>query len=246
LHFTTRQDIQIHYVSLDRTPELWAKLSEDDITIREACSNTVRNVTASCIAGIDPKEPFDVAPYAHGFFKYFLGNPVSMELGRKFKFGFSSSEEDTALSFIHDIGFIPKVKYENGEEVRGFKVVLGGSLGAQPYIGQTVSEFMHEDLIIPFSESVIRVFGIYGERSNRNKARLKFLLNNLGFDEFVRMAAEEQIANKVKSYKIPRNTVPEPVIPEPVFNEVEIPVDRQLAYNIWCSTNVYPQKQEGY
>ncbi|NGM61882.1 nitrite reductase [Sphingobacterium sp. SGG-5] len=246
LHFTTRQDIQIHFVSLDRTPELWAKLSEDDITIREACSNTVRNVTASCIAGIDPDEPFDVAPYAHGFFKYFLGNPVSMELGRKFKFGFSSSEKDTALSFIHDIGFIPKVKYENGEEVRGFKVVLGGSLGAQPYIGQSVSEFMHEDLIIPFSESVVRVFGIYGERANRNKARLKFLLNKVGFDEFVKMAAEEQIANKVKTYKIDRNTVQEPVIPEPVVTQVEIPADRQLAYDLWLATNIFEQKQAGF
>ncbi len=246
LHFTTRQDIQIHYVSLDRTPELWAKLSEDDITIREACSNTVRNVTASCIAGIDPDEPFDVAPYAHGFFKYFLGNPVSTDLGRKFKFGFSSSEKDTALSFIHDIGFIPKVKYENGEEIRGFKVVLGGSLGAQPYIGQSVSEFMHEDLIIPFSESVIRVFGIYGERANRNKARLKFLLNKVGFDEFVKMAAEEQVANKVKSYKIDRNTVQEPILPEPVINQVDIPADRQLAYELWLSTNIFEQKQAGF
>lgn len=246
LHFTTRQDIQIHYVSLDRTPELWAKLSEDDITIREACSNTVRNVTASCIAGIDPKEPFDVSPYAHGFFKYFLGNPVSMELGRKFKFGFSSSEEDTAFSFIHDIGFIPKVKYENGEEVRGFKVVLGGSLGAQPYIGKSVSEFMHEDLIIPFAESVVRVFGIYGERANRNKARLKFLLNKVGFDEFVKMAAEEQIANKVKTYKIDRDTVEEPVLPDPVVTSVEIPAERQLAYERWRATNIFEQKQAGY
>lgn len=246
LHFTTRQDIQIHYVSLDRTPELWAKLSEDDITIREACSNTVRNVTASCIAGIDPKEPFDVAPYAHGFFKYFLGNPISMELGRKFKFGFSSSEEDTALSFIHDIGFIPKVKYEHGEEIRGFKVVLGGSLGAQPYIGQSVSDFMHEDLIIPFAESVVRVFGIYGERSNRNKARLKFLLNKVGFDEFVKMAAEEQVANKVKTYKIDRSTVEEPILPKPVVTSVEIPAARQLAYDQWKATNIFEQKQKGY
>src|SRR5690606_4511663 len=162
--------------------------------------------TASCIAGIDPKEPVDVAPDGHGLLKYFLGNPARMELGRNLKFGFAPSEEDTALSFIHDIRFLPTVKYENGDAVRGFKVLLGGSLGARPYIGQSVSEFMHEDLIIPFAESVIRVFGIYGERANRNKARLKFLLNKVGFDEFVKMAAEEQIANKVKTYKIDRNT----------------------------------------
>lgn len=246
LHFTTRQDIQIHYVSLDRTPELWSRLSEDDITIREACSNTVRNVTASCTAGIDAAEPFDVSPYADGFFKYFLGNPVSMELGRKFKFGFSSSEEDTAYSFINDIGFLPKVKYENGEEIRGFKVVLGGSLGAQPYIGQPVTDFMHEDLIIPFSEAVLRVFDRYGERTNRNKARLKFLLNKVGFDEFLKMVEVEQISTKVKTYKIDRTVVDMPNIPEPVANKEAISADRQLAYELWLATNVFKQKQQGF
>jgi len=93
LHTTTRQDIQIHYVNLDKTPELWAELEKDKITLREACGNTVRNVTASSIAGIDPKEPFDVTPYAHAFFEYFLRNPVCQELGRKFKVAFSSSDE---------------------------------------------------------------------------------------------------------------------------------------------------------
>ncbi|WP_442795248.1 nitrite reductase [Pelobium manganitolerans] len=246
LHFTTRSDIQIHYVSLDRTPELWARLAEDGITTREACGNTVRNVTASCIAGIDPKEPFDVSPYAYAFFKYFLRNPVCQEMGRKFKFGFSSSDDDTAISFIHDVGFIPKVRIENGEEVRGFKVVLGGSLGAQPYIGQLVTEFMHEDLIIPFGESVLRVFDRFGERTNRNKARLKFLLNKVGFDEFLKMAEEERIATKVKTYKIDRDSIPTPNIPEAIVTDVEIPAERKLAYEMWLATNVFEQKQKGF
>ncbi len=246
LHFTTRQDIQIHYVSLDRTPELWARLAEDGVTTREACGNTVRNVTASAIAGIDPKEPFDVSPYAYGFFRYFLRNPICQEMGRKFKFGFSSSDDDTAISFIHDVGFIPKIKIENGEEVRGFKVVLGGSLGAQPYIGQLVYEFLHEDLIIPFSESVIRVFDRYGERANRNKARLKFLLNKVGFDEFLKMAEEERVAIKVKSYKIDRDTVETPNIPDAIFSDVQIPADKKLAYEMWLATNVFEQKQKGF
>ena len=116
LHLTTRQDVQIHYVSLDRTPELWARLEQDDITIREACGNTVRNVTASDKAGIDPKEPFDVTPYAHAVFSYFLRKPFGQELGRKIKISFSSSDEDTAFSYIHDLGFIPKLKVENGIE----------------------------------------------------------------------------------------------------------------------------------
>ena len=94
LHLTTRQDIQIHYVSLDRTPQLWAELERDDITLREACGNTVRNVTASPTAGIDPLEPFDVSPYAHATFEYFLRNPICQDMGRKFKISFSSSDQD--------------------------------------------------------------------------------------------------------------------------------------------------------
>jgi len=98
LHATTRQDIQIHFVSLDKTPELWAKLEKDEITTREACGNTVRNITASPTAGIDPNEPFDISPYAHEMFRYFLRNPICQEMGRKFKIAFSSSDKDTAIS----------------------------------------------------------------------------------------------------------------------------------------------------
>ena len=173
LHLTTRQDIQIHYVSLDKTPELWEKLEQDDVTIREACGNTVRNVTASPTAGIDPLEPFDVSPYAHATFEYFLRNPICQEMGRKFKIAFSSSDEDTAFAFIHDLGFIPKLRIENGQEVRGFKVVLGGGLGAQPYIADPVIDFLHEDQLIPYIETALRVFDRHGERNNRNKARFK-------------------------------------------------------------------------
>ncbi|MGV3640107.1 MAG: nitrite reductase, partial [Adhaeribacter sp.] len=92
LHLTTRQDIQIHFVSLDRTPELWDRLPQDDMTLREACGNTVRNVTASASAGIDPHEPFDVSAYAHETFRYFVRNPICQEMGRKFKIAFSSSD----------------------------------------------------------------------------------------------------------------------------------------------------------
>ena len=126
LHLTTRQDIQIHFVSLDRTPELWAKLAEDDITLREACGNTVRNVTASPEAGIDKDEPFDVSPYAREMFEYLVRNPICQELGRKFKISFSSSEKDTAFAYIHDLGFVPRVRVVDGVEERGFKVMIGG------------------------------------------------------------------------------------------------------------------------
>lgn len=245
LHLTTRQDIQIHYVSLDRTPELWSKLEQDDITLREACGNTVRNVTASPTAGIDPIEPFDVSPYAQAFFEYFLRNPICQEMGRKIKIAFSSSVADTAFSFIHDLGFIPKLKTENGEEIRGFKIVLGGGLGAQPSLAHIVHEFLHEDLIIPYAEAVLRVFDRNGERNNRNKARLKFLVNKLGIDELVKLIEEEKTANKFKVFKIDRDAVAQPQITATkVLDKIE--VKNQLAYQLWLDTNVFEQKQKGF
>lgn len=244
LHFTTRQDIQIHYVSLDRTPELWAKLAEDDITLREACGNTVRNVTASPTSGIDPKEPFDVSPYAQAYFEYFLRNPICQEMGRKIKISFSSSDDDTAFSFIHDLGFIPKVKIENGQEVRGFKVLLGGGLGAQPSLAHVVSEFMHEDDIIPFGEAVLRVFDRHGERNNRNKARMKFLVNKIGIDEVLKLVEEEKTAIKVKTFKINRDTVKAPVLPLKVTEQVSV-ID-EVEYQKWLATNTFEQKQKGF
>ena len=245
LHLTTRQDIQIHYVSLDRTPELWAKLEQDDITLREACGNTVRNVTSSPNAGIDPDEPFDVSPYAQATFEYFLRNPICQEMGRKFKIAFSSSERDTAFSFIHDLGFIPKVRTENGEEKRGFKVLLGGGLGAQPVLAHVVHEFLPEDQLIPYTETVIRVFDRYGERNNRNKARMKFLIQKLGLGEVLRLVEEERVAIKSKSFVIDRNTVPQPALPENT-NYPEAEISKPTHYKHWLATNVFEQKQKGF
>ncbi|MDB5146631.1 MAG: hypothetical protein JWQ57_651 [Mucilaginibacter sp.] len=242
LHLTTRQDIQIHYVSLDRTPELWAKLEQEDITLREACGNTVRNVTASPTAGIDPLEPFDVSPYAHATFEYFLRNPVCQEMGRKFKISFSSSDADTAFSYVHDIGAIPKIN-ANGE--RGFKILLGGGLGAQPLLAFPVEEFLPEDQLIPYIEAIIRVFDRYGERTNRNKARLKYLIQKLGLDEVLRLAQIERTAIKVKSYPINRDSIALPVLPEQT-NFPEVTIDNPFRYEQWLATNVFKQKQQGF
>ncbi|HRE97277.1 MAG TPA: HEPN domain-containing protein [Flavobacteriales bacterium] len=245
LHTTTRQDIQIHYVSLDRTPQLWADLEKDAITLREACGNTVRNITASYLAGIDPNEVFDVSPYAHALFDYFLRHPVGQELGRKFKIAFSSGEKDDAFTFMHDLGFIPKVIIENGEEQRGFKVVLGGGLGAHPVLAKTAFEFLHEDQIIPFTEGVIRVFDRHGERARRHKARIKFLIEEIGLEKFLTLVKEEQKALRVQSFKIDRHKVPVAVLPKnkkaPHVEDLDID-----AYDAWLKTNVIEQKQRGY
>lgn len=241
LHATTRQDIQIHHVSLDRTPELWAKLEKDEITLREACGNTVRNITASPTAGIDPKEAFDISPYATEMFRYFLRNPVCQEMGRKFKIAFSSSEDDTAYTFIHDLGFIPIIKNDK----RGFKVVMGGGLGAIPMLAVTAFEFLEQDQIIPFTESVLRVFDRYGERSRRMKARLKFLLDEIGLERLLELVEEERSALKYKSYPIDENKFPDPVIPE-VIPTHSLALPNEVAYNRWLKSNVIEQKQEGF
>jgi sulfite reductase (ferredoxin) len=241
LHITTRQDIQIHYVSLDRTPQLWAELEKDDVTLREACGNTVRNITASETAGIDPDEPFDVSPYAHALFQFFLRNPVCQEMGRKFKMSFSSSDKDTALSYLHDLGFIPKIV--NGE--RGFKVMLGGGLGSQPHHAELLSDFIPVNQIIPTTEGVLRIFDRYGERAKRLKARMKFLIKEIGKDEFLRLVEEEKKALSYQTVEID-TTAFEGAIPEPLQAAPKVVIDDVQAFEAWKKSNVIAQKQKGY
>ncbi len=244
LHITTRQDIQIHYVSLDRTPELWAQLEKDDITLREACGNAVRNVTASETAGIDVNEPFDVTPYAHATFQFFLRNPICQEMGRKFKMSFSSTDEDTALSFMHDLGFIAKIKTINGKEVKGFKVLLAGGLGSQPRHADVIYDFLEVDLLIPTIEGVLRVFDRYGERSKRAKARLKFLVKDLGVDAFLELVKKEQKAFAYQNYPIDTSDFEKEI----QFETTKIPsvkVTDEETYQKWKETNVIKQKQKG-
>ncbi|MBP6182478.1 HEPN domain-containing protein [Flavobacterium sp.] len=241
LHITTRQDIQIHYVSLDRTPELWSELAKDDITLREACGNTVRNITGSELAGVDVDEPFDVTPYAHGLFQYLLRNPICQEMGRKFKISFSSSDKDTALSYLHDLGFIPKVV--NGE--KGFKILFAGGLGSQPSHAELLSEFVPVNQIIPTAEGIIRVFDRYGERAKRLKARMKFLIKDLGREEFLRLVEEEKKALPFHSYEIDTTAFEGPIT-EPLLAVPSVTIADVVAFEAWKKSNVITQKQAGY
>ncbi|WP_047419115.1 HEPN domain-containing protein [Cellulophaga sp. Hel_I_12] len=240
LHITTRQDIQIHYVDLNRTPELWAELEKSDVTIREACGNTVRNVTASETAGIDVDEPFDVSPYAQALFEYFLRNPISQELGRKFKVSFSASDADTGLSYMHDLGFIAKI--EKG--IRGFKVMLGGGLGSQPRHADELYSFLSTDKIIPMMEGVVRVFDRYGERKSRAKARLKFLLKDLGLDGFKSLLEEEQVSVPIKTFPIDAEGYPQPEMV--TIQAPKVTLKDQTAFDNWKASNVIRQKQKDY
>ena len=241
LHTTTRQDIQIHYVSLDQTPELWAELEASNVTLREACGNTVRNVTAAVDAGINPNEPFDVSAYAQAIFEYFLRNPICQEMGRKVKIAISASDADEAFAFMHDVGLIPKIK--NG--VKGFKVMIGGGLGAQPYLAEMAFEFLEAEKVIPFIEGMLRIFDRHGERSKRLKARFKYLLEDLGLEEFMRQV--EELRPSLKNQIVPiDDTV---IYSAPNTNYKKAPaveIDDKALYDAWLKSNVKQQKQKEY
>lgn len=236
LHITTRQDIQVHYVSLDDTPQLWSELEKDEITIREACGNTVRNVTASPFAGIDPGEPFDVTETGWKFFSYFLRNPIGQELGRKFKISLSSSLLDDARAYIHDFGLIPVV--QNKE--KGFKVLIGGGLGAQPQSAIVLREFVPEEEILTFAQAALKIFDQFGERNKRNKARFKYLINELGADEVI-----HKIENEVRR----SGQVTASGEWKEELQNVKLLPQLQItdeAFERWKQLNVYRQKQKGY
>lgn len=246
LHITTRQNVQLHYVKLANSPKVWNELAQMNLTAREACGNTVRNFTASPTAGIDPQEPFDVSPYAEASFQYFLRNPICQEMGRKIKIAFSSSEADSAFTYFHDYGFIPKIQTVDGVEQRGFKVLVGGGLGAQAITGVLAYDFLPEDQIIPFMEAGLRVFDRHGEREKRMKARMKFLIQKLGFEAWMELVKQEWKALKNTLVAIDRNLVPEeaPLGQGIVPADVK-PVDEHW-YNEWLRTNTFEQKQKGY
>jgi len=189
LHVTTRQDFQLHYVHIEDTPDLMRCLAAVGITTREACGNSVRNVTGCPLAGVCRTEAFDISPYARALMRFLLGHPDVQDFGRKFKPAFSGCEHEACgLVQMHDMGYVARV----ADGRRGFKVLVGGGLGAVPYQAKTLSEFTPEEEILPLTQSVARVFARLGEKKNRNRARIKFLVDKLGIDEFRRLVEEER------------------------------------------------------
>lgn len=233
LHITTRQNIQLHYVKLDDAPKVWRSLEEVGITLREACGNTVRNITGSSFAGIDPDEPFDITPYALALYEHFLRNPLGGEMGRKIKIAFSSSEKDSAFTYFHDIGFIPV--WNDGP---GFRVLVGGGLGAQPFAAQLFTAFLPVEDLLSFSTALIRVFDRLGEREKRLKARLKFLIKDIGIDAF-----RELVTDEWKNISVPLELGAElHKVAAHDIQKVELPDHLELAYKRFVHTNVHKQK----
>src|SRR5437763_5824434 len=192
-HITTRQDIQLHFVHIEDVPTIFRRLGAVSITTREACGNSVRNVTACPLAGVCHTESFDVSPYAKACAYYLLGHPDTQDFGRKFKIAFSGCRDQAcALVTIHDMGGIAVKRIVDGKEKRGFELYVGGGLGAVPYQAQLFDEFLPEEELLPLARAIGRVFARLGEKKNRNKARLKFLVQKLGIDEFRRLVMEER------------------------------------------------------
>jgi sulfite reductase (ferredoxin) len=246
LHITTRQDVQLHFVHIEDTPDLMRRLAAVGVTTREACGNSVRNVTGCPLAGVCRTEAFDISPYARALMRFLLGHPDAQDFGRKFKPAFSGCEDEACgLASMHDIGYLARVR----DGRRGFKVVVGGGLGTVPYQAKTLSEFTPEEEILPLTQAVARVFARLGEKKNRARARIKFLVAGLGIDEFRRLVLEER-AQLVHDDRwtaflddVPRSATrpkKEPAAPRPAGG----PAPGRL--DAWAATNVYRQRQEGY
>src|SRR5581483_5617727 len=182
-HITTRQNIQYHHVPLPDAAKAIRILGRAGLSSREACGNTVRNVTGDPYAGICADEPFDITPYGGAFVRYFVRNEVCQLLPRKFKVSFSASDDDRAISGIHDLGFLPRVR----DGVRGVEIRTGGGTSIMPRVGTTLYDFVGLDNgdYLKVSEAVLRVFDRQEDlRANRQRARLKFMVDRIGIDAF--------------------------------------------------------------
>ena len=187
-HVTTRQNFQFHHIPILKAAEALFVMAKAGISTREACGNTVRNVTGDPWAGVNDEEAFDPTPYAGAFARYWLRNPLSQLLPRKCKVAFSSSDADIAITRIHDLGFIPRIR----DGVKGFEFITGGGTSIMPRVGYTLYEFVSTEEYLKVSEAVIRIFERADElRKNRAKARIKFLIDRVGIDEFRKLVDKE-------------------------------------------------------
>lgn len=244
-HITTRQDFQLHFIHIEDAPALMRRLAAVGITTREACGNTVRNVTGCPVAGVCRTEAFDVTPYAKALAYFLLGHPDTQDFGRKFKISFSGcAGEACALAHIHDIGAVAALR----EGQRGFAFYVGGGLGTVPQQAKLFSDFVPEEELLPLTQAICRVFARLGEKKNRNTARLKFLIQKIGLEAFKRLVAAERAI-------LP----PDPrwagyLKDIPAYHEegrkpaalLQISGLADLEFERWRRTNAYQQKQSGY
>ena len=244
-HVTTRENFQFHHIKLEDTAAAMRAIGEVGLSSREACGNTVRNVTGCPMAGVCAEEPFDVTPYAAAYSRYFVRHPFTQAMPRKFKTAFSGCQRDCAITAIHDMGFIPRIV----DGKRGFKVLTGGGTSIMARIAPTLYEFVPVEEYLKVTEAVIRIFHRSNElRKNRMKARIKFFIDRIGIDEFRTLVEEE-----LKEPWAQRSFDPTPLL----FIEDESKDAPPLAgayhrnghdpeFQHWTETNVQAQKQDGY
>jgi sulfite reductase (ferredoxin) len=261
-HVTTRQDFQLHYIHIDDTPSVMRRLAAANITTREACGNSVRNVTACPYAGVCTDESFDVTPYARALSRFLLGHPDCQSFGRKFKPAFSGcAQHACGLTSLHDLGLIAKtrVNESTGREELGFEMYVGGGLGAVPYHAKLLDSFIPPEELLPLTQAIARVFARLGEKKNRNRARIKFLVQDLGIEKFRELVLEER---KV----LPFDTRWTEYIEQARAEFQEAPLESSSAENVelsqlvtignlngdsenfkrWLKFNIRPQRQPGY
>jgi sulfite reductase (ferredoxin) len=241
-HFTTRQNLQVHLIPLNDIPDIMRKIAEIGLTTREACGNTVRTITACPYTGVHPQSVFDVRPYAEAAFRYLLRNPLNANLPRKFKIAFESCPIDHARTPIHDIGAVADIR--NG--VRGFRLYVGGGLGATPQLAIRLEDFTPAEIMLPTFEALIRLFDRYGERKDKMHARMKFLVKKWGEQEFrERVIAERRVVMSTRSgavdWTFPVDEETAPAEPQGIPS-----VKGSPAFDRWKATNVLTQPQAGY
>ena len=251
-HVSTRQNIQLHWVQLEDVSEVMRGLVEVGLTTREACGNTVRNVMCSHFAGVCPDEVFDATPYSTAIAKFLLRNPMSQNLPRKFKINFGCCNKH-GLVRIADIGLVPDLK----DGKKGFRIYLGGALGAASFIGHLLEDFTFEEQLLSTCMATIRLFDRLGNRDNMARNRMRYLVNEIGWEKFQKMVLKERtivemtISEFTKNlYQVHFNDSYVPINKSAKFNKLPI-VETNIStisngYDRWLHTNVVPQKQEGY
>jgi sulfite reductase (ferredoxin) len=249
-HVSTRQNIQLHWVQLEDVSEVVRGLAEGGLTSREACGNTIRNVMCSHFAGVCSSEPFDTTIYAKAIAKFFLRNPICQNLPRKFKFNFACCSEHGFVR-IADVGLVPTIQ----DGIRGFRIYLGGGLGAASFIGHLLEEFTPESRLLSTSMSTIRVYDRLGNRENLARNRMRYLVNEMGWKKFQALLLKERAIVEATT-SIPTKNTFENILKtdnnshSTLSNKKTLPLinsdNVQTAYERWLNTNVIAQKQSGY
>ncbi len=273
-HITTRQNFQLHFVQLHDVEHAMRRLAEAGLTTREACGNSVRNITACPYAGVAADEAFDVTPYAEALTRYLLRHPLSSSLPRKFKIAFEGCAEDHAVTAIHDIGWRARVRVIDGVSARGFRVTVGGGTSTFAKSGDELFDFLPAAEMLEVAEAILRVFHRLGDYKHKQKNRMKFLVRALGFTvwraEFEKELAGVRDEGGVRLPFDPEFPVVEaaPDWPHPVPPSIGEAARRAASAEVrgpgivpavrtplpvlsgdflsWQTSNVRAQKQEGY